>query len=208
MAPARTVSATENGAARRDDILATATQLFADRGYANVGMRAIADEVGIRPASLYHHFASKEEILYAISQRVTVEYTVEASAMLESGGDPVALLREFIVRQIVFAWENRSAIDVAKREMRELHEDHLAEIVVNRTEYRRVLQGLIVLGVEAKRFTNANPKMASLAILSMVNGVNDWFHEEAVQRPRSKKVLKIGEVADGYADLIVDHLLR
>lgn len=208
MAPARTVSATENGAARRDDILATATQLFADRGYANVGMRAIADEVGIRPASLYHHFASKEEILYAISQRVTVEYTVEASAMLESGGDPVALLREFIVRQIVFAWENRSAIDVAKREMRELHEDHLAEIVVNRTEYRRVLQGLIVLGVEAKRFTNTNPKMASLAILSMVNGVNDWFHEEAVQRPRSKKVLKIGEVADGYADLIVDHLLH
>lgn len=208
MAPARTVSATENGAARRDDILATATQLFADRGYANVGMRAIADEVGIRPASLYHHFASKEEILYAISQRVTVEYTVEASAMLESGGDPVALLREFIIRQIVFAWENRSAIDVAKREMRELNDDHLAEIVVNRTEYRRVLQGLIVLGVEAKRFTNANPKMASLAILSMVNGVNDWFHEEAVQRPRSKKVLKIGEVADGYADLIVDHLLR
>jgi AcrR family transcriptional regulator len=208
MAPARTVSATENGAARRDDILATATQLFAERGYANVGMRAIADEVGIRPASLYHHFASKEEILYAISQRVTVEYTVEATAMLESGGDPATLLRDFIVRQIVFAWENRSAIDVAKREMRELADEHLAEIVVNRTEYRRVLQGLIVLGVEAKRFTSTNPKMASLAILSMVNGVNDWFHEEAVQRPRSKKVLKIGEVADGYADLIVDHLLR
>lgn len=47
-------------------ILDAAAGLFSTFGYAGTGLRQIADEVGIRPASVYHHFESKERILEEI----------------------------------------------------------------------------------------------------------------------------------------------
>jgi AcrR family transcriptional regulator len=204
----KAVATTDGAVSRGDDILRISTELFDQHGYANVGMRAIADAVGIRPASLYHHFASKEEILYAISMRVTERYTEETVTLLERGADPRHAIRSFIERQIVFAWDNRAANEVSRREMRELQPEHLTDVLFHRARYRRVLQGLIEEGIAAKHFKNTNPKLTSLAILSMVNGVNDWFHDESVQWPKSKRQLKIVDVAGAYADLIIDHLLQ
>jgi AcrR family transcriptional regulator len=42
--------------------LSTALELFSRDGYDAVSMRAIAEELGVTKAALYHHFASKEEI--------------------------------------------------------------------------------------------------------------------------------------------------
>ena len=43
-------------------ILSKSLQLFSQRGYEGVSMRDIAAEVGIKAASIYNHFSSKEEI--------------------------------------------------------------------------------------------------------------------------------------------------
>lgn len=51
------------GATARDEILDAAAELFTNNGFANTSTRAIADAVGIRQSSLYHHFATKNEIL-------------------------------------------------------------------------------------------------------------------------------------------------
>lgn len=51
---------------RRDEILEAAGQLFADKGVVATTVREIADSVGILSGSLYHHFASKDEILEAL----------------------------------------------------------------------------------------------------------------------------------------------
>ncbi len=47
----------------RARILHEAIQLFGAHGYAGTSMRDIAQAVGIRPASIYAHFASKEQVL-------------------------------------------------------------------------------------------------------------------------------------------------
>ena len=47
----------------RQQILDAAGALFAENGYAGTSTRAIAERVGIRQASLYYHFAGKDEIL-------------------------------------------------------------------------------------------------------------------------------------------------
>jgi len=46
-------------------IFDTALRLFAAHGYENVSVRMIADAVGIKPASMYNHYGSKEKILDA-----------------------------------------------------------------------------------------------------------------------------------------------
>ncbi|NDJ22238.1 TetR family transcriptional regulator [Nostoc sp. B(2019)] len=51
-------------------VLDEAERLFRTRGYNAVTMRDIACEVGIRQASLYYHFASKEQLFVAVTERM------------------------------------------------------------------------------------------------------------------------------------------
>ncbi|HHX22690.1 MAG TPA: TetR/AcrR family transcriptional regulator [Thermoanaerobacterales bacterium] len=47
-------------------ILHTALRLFSERGYNGVSMRELAAEVGIKAASIYNHFSSKEDIFNSL----------------------------------------------------------------------------------------------------------------------------------------------
>ncbi|MFF1384128.1 TetR/AcrR family transcriptional regulator [Arthrobacter sp. NPDC058288] len=51
------------GATARDEILDAAAELFTGQGFANTSTRAVADAVGMRQSSLYHHFGTKDDIL-------------------------------------------------------------------------------------------------------------------------------------------------
>ena len=52
-------------------ILDVAEALFMDRGYSAITLRDIADELGIKQASLYYHFpAGKEQIFVAMAERL------------------------------------------------------------------------------------------------------------------------------------------
>jgi AcrR family transcriptional regulator len=50
-------------ASRRDELLELAATMFAERGLRATTVRDIADSAGILSGSLYHHFASKEEMV-------------------------------------------------------------------------------------------------------------------------------------------------
>lgn len=74
---------------RKDEILDTASRLFADTGF-RTSLQDIADACGIRPGSLYHHFDSKEEIVVELIQRYHVELDQLADRALAElkGSDP------------------------------------------------------------------------------------------------------------------------
>ena len=58
----------------RQEILETALELFSVKGYEATSVSQLADAVGIRKASLYSHFGSKQEILDALVQEIPEEY--------------------------------------------------------------------------------------------------------------------------------------
>jgi AcrR family transcriptional regulator len=74
---------------RKDAILDEATRLFAERGYEGTSMADLAERVGLRKASLFHHFASKEQLRRAVLERMVQRITSKlqlASHDIEVGG--------------------------------------------------------------------------------------------------------------------------
>ena len=74
-------------------IWAAATELFAEKGYANTGVRDIATRAGVDPALVMRHFGSKEQLFLQ-----TME--LSAQEVLEFDG-PLATLAERIVRFVL-----------------------------------------------------------------------------------------------------------
>lgn len=77
------------GTTARDEILDAAGELFTTRGYASTSTRAIAAAVGIRQASLYHYFKTKDELLSALLHQ-TVTPTLCFLADLHDGDPPLS----------------------------------------------------------------------------------------------------------------------
>jgi TetR/AcrR family transcriptional regulator, cholesterol catabolism regulator len=70
----------------RSRILDEAERLFRTRGYNSVTMRDIAREVGIRQASLYYHFSSKEQLFVAVTERMFERHRIGLQQVIHSAG--------------------------------------------------------------------------------------------------------------------------
>jgi AcrR family transcriptional regulator len=82
----------ERGQATRDNLVAVATRLFAERGFEGTSIEAVLDEAGVSRGSLYHHFASKEALFEAVFQATETRIGVELLERAEGMTDPVAIL--------------------------------------------------------------------------------------------------------------------
>lgn len=83
---------TETKRPRREAILDAATELFAERGFEGASLRDVAERVGVRKASLFHHFASKEALYEAAMDRLVADLQTPLSAIYASGGTYVERL--------------------------------------------------------------------------------------------------------------------
>ncbi|MGU3362117.1 TetR/AcrR family transcriptional regulator [Methylobacterium sp. M6A4_1b] len=81
------------GANVRETILAAARKTVQARGYGGLSYRDLAADVGIKAASIYHHFASKADLGAAVARRYGEDTAAELDAMLAETSDPVQCLR-------------------------------------------------------------------------------------------------------------------
>ncbi|WP_280494236.1 TetR/AcrR family transcriptional regulator [Nocardia asiatica] len=123
------------GTTPRAEILDAAGELFTTNGYANTSTRAIADAVGIRQASLYHHFAAKDDILDALLAE-TVAAPIELAERLRTASDPAPVrlyaLAVFDVRQLCSSRWNLGALYL----LPELRTERFAAFRLRRDELR------------------------------------------------------------------------
>jgi AcrR family transcriptional regulator len=166
-------------AERRTEIVTAAARIFADQGYAAVGMRDIADTIGVRGASLYHHFSSKEEILYAICLTVTKEPVEQNLPLLDAAGTPTERLTALVRAHVRHLLHRRVEYLVGLHERPALTPEHRAEIDRYLYYYNRRVRDVLVAGMRAGEFRELNPSLAALGVLDMLNGVSSWIQGTA-----------------------------
>lgn len=77
----------------RETILAAARKTAQAHGYGGLSYRDLAADVGIKAASIYHHFASKADLGAAVARRYWEDIAAELDAMLERTRDPMECLQ-------------------------------------------------------------------------------------------------------------------
>ena len=78
----------------RTALLATARELFAERGYGAVGTEEIVRDAGVTRGALYHHFEGKLDLFENVYEQVEAELMERImAAVAEGAGDPLDALR-------------------------------------------------------------------------------------------------------------------
>jgi AcrR family transcriptional regulator len=183
---------------RADEILELASRLFYEQGYQGVGMRTLAKEAGIQGGSLYHHFPSKEEMLYRITEYGSREFFAGLLPHLRSRGPYADRLDGFVRTFVVSSWERRHSIAVLFRDMSHLAPEHLDELRTVRRRFQQTFQRFVGAGVAAGEFFVPDPKVAGIAVLDLLLGIDHWMRESGR--------LDVRQVADTYAVLVAQML--
>ena len=126
---------------RREQILATAAELFAARGFHGVSVVDLGAACGISGPALYKHFASKDavlaEMLVSISERL-LEVGRERSAAAD---DPAAAVRALVDWHVDFALRHRALIVVQDRDWESLPPEAREQVRTLQREYVDVWAG-------------------------------------------------------------------
>ena len=83
----------ERGQATRAHLVDVATQLFAAHGYDGTSIEAVLAEAGVSRGSLYHHFAGKDALFWAVLEGIAARVAEQLTALERDAPDPVAGLR-------------------------------------------------------------------------------------------------------------------
>jgi AcrR family transcriptional regulator len=182
------------GGDRVEQVLSSAARLFTSKGYDGASMRDLAAEVDIRPSSLYHHFPSKQHILFEICYGFQRDFNLEVVPELRPDRPPAPAIREAIRKHVEFSRRRWPEVLVNMRERRSLPLEQQASINALRRQYRDAMAAVIERGVKDGSFRVADAKLASMLILDMVNGMAAWFKPRD-RRDTDRMAERYGEAA-------------
>ncbi|MFW6773386.1 TetR/AcrR family transcriptional regulator [Nocardioides sp. CPCC 205120] len=101
---------------RREQILATAAELFAARGFHGVSVTDIGAACGVSGPALYKHFASKDAVLAEMLVSISEELLANGRARSDGAPDAAGALAALVEHHLAFALGNRALIVVQDRD--------------------------------------------------------------------------------------------
>jgi TetR/AcrR family transcriptional repressor of nem operon len=79
----------------RESILSAARRTAQARGYGGLNFRDLAEDVGIKSASIHYYFAGKADLGAAVARRYWEDAAIALEAMSDETPDPIACLRRY-----------------------------------------------------------------------------------------------------------------
>ena len=169
----------------RQEILRTAARLFQQRGYDATSMNDVAAALKLSKGGLYHHFQSKDEILFEIMNHamditearvINVVRRIDAASVAGVEERLRTLIRLHI--EVVLSPRDREITVM-------LHENHplppalRKRINARKKEYVHFLENLMAEVQQSRQARGrVSPRAAAFALLGMLNWIYQWYKPE------------------------------
>jgi TetR/AcrR family transcriptional regulator, cholesterol catabolism regulator len=164
----------------RQEILRAAARLFQQQGYDGTSMNDVAAALKLSKGGLYHHFQSKDEILFNLMDHamdITQERVINAvRGIVDPEGRLRALIRLHI--SVVLSIRDRE-ITVMLHENHPLPPPLRKRINTRKKDYVHFVEKLIA-EVQTSRGSkvSVSPRAAAFALMGMINWIYQWYRPE------------------------------
>ncbi len=164
----------------RQEILRTAARLFQQRGYDATSMNDVAAALKLSKGGLYHHFQSKDEILFEIMNHAMEITEDRVLAPVRGIAEPEERLRTLIRLHIEVVLSPRDReITVMLHENHPLPPSLRRQINARKKEYVHYVENLIADVQKARRSSGkVTARAAAFALLGMINWIYQWYKPE------------------------------
>jgi len=172
--------------ARQRDLLDAAATLFREKGYAGATTRELASVLGMQSASLYHHIASKDDLLYTLCEEAVQRMLAAARAAVAAEDDPAARMRAVIAAHVCTGLADQDTHATMLGELRSLPPERREQVVALRDEYETLIRDVLVYAQEAgavRRDISAHD--LTLVLLSLLNWPIFWFRPDGDLTPEA-----------------------
>jgi AcrR family transcriptional regulator len=157
---------------RKQQIIATAADLFREKGYKATSMRDIAAKVGMEAASMYSHIKSKEELLVDICMECAQWFTKGMEDISASHQSEDCKLRDLISLHVSIAFDHPASVTVFNDEWRHLPEPHLGEFIKARKSYESAFRNML----EAGRLTGTFSFVHTEIVFNIIMKCMSWSY--------------------------------
>lgn len=165
----------------RKGLIATAADVFSEKGFANGTTEEIARRMGRTQPAIYHYVRSKEDLLLALAEDIDQRLNSVLQSAVESSPEPeeqlASLLKQF-TREVT---ESPAAFAVFWEELGRLPEGFLGRVHADQTTFVREVARMVGELQAKGRIAAGNPKILAEAILAMPAWMHRWYREDRGQ---------------------------
>jgi AcrR family transcriptional regulator len=166
----------------RDRIVRLATGLFAARGFDATGVQEISAVADVGRGALYHHFRSKQHLLFEIVMDTVTRVDARAAEIVDGPGTSESRLAALAEALVVELAERREAHRVGFRDWRSLNPDQVAAVVVARGRYEDRWRTVLAQGAEEGRWRPVDDVLVRVTV-GMFAATHEWVRADGPVSP-------------------------
>lgn len=172
---------TSNGASA---IVAAGIEVMSERGYHAASIRTIAERAQMSTANLYHHFGSKQVLLFVIvNLGIDTLLTETEEALRDAPNDPISQMSALVRAHVLSHAKRGKMAFVTSSELRSLESGQRAEVMVKLDTQQRCFDRIVAAGIEDGVFVTLYGHDAARAVASMCTAVATWFDPRGALTP-------------------------
>ncbi|MFJ9544373.1 TetR/AcrR family transcriptional regulator [Streptomyces sp. NPDC101225] len=183
---------------RREEILATAAEVFAAQGYRATTVRKIADAAGMLAGSLYYHFDSKEAMVDEILSSFLNELWARYDAVLAAGLGPRQTIEALVTASFKEIDRHLPAVAIYQKEAKHLQaQPRFAYLTDAQVKFEKAWLGTLERGVADEAFrADVDVRLTYRFLRDTVWVAASWYRPGGQHSPE--------EIARQYLSMVLE----
>ena len=185
---------------KTEEIYRVIARLFAYRGYHSTSMREIARELGMNQSSLYHYFASKQDILFTLMN----DAMDDVLAILQQISSTDLLPEDRLNRVLSFYTQyyagDQERLILLINEMNSLNEEYRSILVRKQRRYVQLIKSILEELAAQDKIKQIDPAIATFAFFGMVHYTIKWYHKDGP--------VSLDQLANAFVEIFTKGVLR